>query len=1223
MKILSIRLKNLNSIRQGFVDFNEAPFTYTGLFAVTGDTGAGKTTLLDAMTLALFGKTARTHEREVMSYNTDEAMCEVEFKANSGIFRAKWLQSRDKKGELKNAIRELAQQEEATKTWFTIETGAKKLDGTKEQKGLIEETCGLNFEQFRRSVLLAQGDFAAFLKAGEAERSALLERLTDTEIYSTLSRTAFETEKKERENLKKIEAEISFLKVLDEEDLTVLKVRQTDLESQTKAQTTALQNLQNNKIWLENLQNLHKNQQNLEEKTQQLTLEKLTHNANLALVEKHKKTIPFQSQLIKNGEFIEAIAKAKQQLAHTSPQIATLSVEIAQNETTANTQIQRQTDLENQQKNLESIINTVVRLDTEISENQKNTLALQVEINDLEQQSKANLQKINNDESKLIAQETTLKELKHWLKDNAVFEDLPKNLPLAKEHRNRLRDLMTKKNSIEKAKETLALDGQKHGLEINNLGEKIAQNEVILNQQKASLQQIFTENNLDEDEQTAENQLDRLNEECVERLRSFEDFSEYFHTYKQTIQELGIVKEEQESIIVEDFILSKDLLNALDSMDGLEERVQLKELRYEREKAMIKYTRDRQNLEENQPCPLCGSLEHPFVLHGLEKFTDDAKMELEDAQKHLKEAQKSLLSNAIRHQELSHKIGVIKDDLEEAVTEQITKLNAIAKENEDKMGGLLGKLGENEDKYLNTEYLNEKIVELKNQQKHLKIAREKVNQLNRSIREIELKTTSLKSDFGNTNTNLKINEESLKNLQSQFQDTQKEFNTEENSLNELIKKYGFSFQPMAEFKAKFDGLDVNEFAFSTKNKEAELLKNENALLTANIAQTKSTLKEKDLVFEQKKAVLTTFIIALNTIKTQRFDLFGEKDPINEQNQLSILLKNIKIEVENLRIFKEKTQQNLAALNENEKVQTQVLKENEANLNDLLAKIEISLQKSGFSNVQEVTDAQLSDIQIEQIEVQNQKINREDAVLQKSKQDNEKALQIESEKSFEVHDLQELETKIHSLNGVYETLQQQIGGISAQLLANEKLKKEAQTLLRKKELQQLEHQKWKNLDEVIGSADGAKFRKFAQSLTLQKLIAHANQHLQQLNGRYLIRRSEKGDLNLEIIDTYQADNVRSMNTLSGGETFLTSLALALGLADLAGKKAQIQSLFIDEGFGALDETSLEMAISTLENLQERGTMIGIISHVSALKERISTQVQIIKGADGCSTLTIKS
>jgi DNA repair protein SbcC/Rad50 len=220
MKILSIRLKNLNSIRQESVlDFTKAPFTYTGLFAVTGDTGAGKTTLLDAMTLALFGKTARTHEREVMSYNTDEAMCEVEFKANSGVFRAKWLQSRDKKGELKNAIRELAKQDEITKIWKVESTGARSLDGLKGERGDIEIACGLNFEQFRRSVLLAQGDFAAFLKAGEAERSALLERLTDTEIYSTLSRMAFETDKKEREKLKSIEVEISYLKVLDEEDL--------------------------------------------------------------------------------------------------------------------------------------------------------------------------------------------------------------------------------------------------------------------------------------------------------------------------------------------------------------------------------------------------------------------------------------------------------------------------------------------------------------------------------------------------------------------------------------------------------------------------------------------------------------------------------------------------------------------------------------------------------------------------------------------------------------------------------------------------------------------------------------------------------------------------------------------------------------------------------------------------------------------------------------------
>ncbi len=158
-------------------------------------------------------------------------------------------------------------------------------------------------------------------------------------------------------------------------------------------------------------------------------------------------------------------------------------------------------------------------------------------------------------------------------------------------------------------------------------------------------------------------------------------------------------------------------------------------------------------------------------------------------------------------------------------------------------------------------------------------------------------------------------------------------------------------------------------------------------------------------------------------------------------------------------------------------------------------------------------------------------------------------------------------------------------------------------------------------DLIGSSDGKKFRIFAQGLTLQKLVQLANMHLANLSGRYVIRKRPGDELELDILDTYQADNVRSMHTLSGGESFLVSLALALGLSDLAGRNANIRSLFIDEGFGTLDDQALDLAITTLENLQARGKTIGIISHVKELKERIVTQVRVVKKGGGMSVVEV--
>ena len=169
-------------------------------------------------------------------------------------------------------------------------------------------------------------------------------------------------------------------------------------------------------------------------------------------------------------------------------------------------------------------------------------------------------------------------------------------------------------------------------------------------------------------------------------------------------------------------------------------------------------------------------------------------------------------------------------------------------------------------------------------------------------------------------------------------------------------------------------------------------------------------------------------------------------------------------------------------------------------------------------------------------------------------------------------------------------------------------------------QRQELRRWQLLSDLIGAADGKKFRRFAQGLTLDHLISLANRQLVRLSDRYLLRRHQSEELGLEIVDTYQADAVRPTGTLSGGEEFLVSLALALGLANLSGQ-TRIDSLFLDEGFGTLDTDTLETALAALVALQETGKTIGIISHVDALKERIPVQIRLHKLAGGFSTMTV--
>jgi len=164
-------------------------------------------------------------------------------------------------------------------------------------------------------------------------------------------------------------------------------------------------------------------------------------------------------------------------------------------------------------------------------------------------------------------------------------------------------------------------------------------------------------------------------------------------------------------------------------------------------------------------------------------------------------------------------------------------------------------------------------------------------------------------------------------------------------------------------------------------------------------------------------------------------------------------------------------------------------------------------------------------------------------------------------------------------------------------------------------------KWRRLREIIGSHDGSKFRRHAQTISLEILTRHANKHLAKLSKRYHICHDDADALNLQIEDLFQAGARRPMASLSGGESFLASLALALGLSDLSGRTVRIDSLFIDEGFGSLDSDTLETAITALESLLLDHKTVGVISHVDLLKERIGTQVVVEKRAGGVSQFHI--
>ncbi|PCI35771.1 MAG: hypothetical protein COB50_05355 [Thiotrichales bacterium] len=223
--------------------------------------------------------------------------------------------------------------------------------------------------------------------------------------------------------------------------------------------------------------------------------------------------------------------------------------------------------------------------------------------------------------------------------------------------------------------------------------------------------------------------------------------------------------------------------------------------------------------------------------------------------------------------------------------------------------------------------------------------------------------------------------------------------------------------------------------------------------------------------------------------------------------------------------------------------------------------------------------------------------------------------LQSQKPLQISEDSNVAQELNSLEKAISNTSDGISKINIVLQEDAKKHKAHKEL--KHELHDLEKitGNWQILHQLIGSADGSKFRVFAQSISLDILLSYTNQQLKDLAPRYEINRIQGQHLELQIKDKYMGDSVRSIYSLSGGETFLLSLALALALSSMSSKKTEVESLFIDEGFATLDNENLDMVISTLDALQSSGRNIGIISHLSILSEQIATKVRVIASATG--------
>ena len=354
-----------------------------------------------------------------------------------------------------------------------------------------------------------------------------------------------------------------------------------------------------------------------------------------------------------------------------------------------------------------------------------------------------------------------------------------------------------------------------------------------------------------------------------------------------------------------------------------------------------------------------------------------------------------------------------------------------------------------------------------------------------------------------------------------------------------------------------------------------------------------------------------------TIRRERGELFGDKNPDTEEARLAEAVAGAEGGVEASRLEVDDATRELGKLKNSLEVLARSMAERAGQLKAAEETFLIRLNELGFSDEAGYVAARLPEEEREQLQRLARELEREQTELASMEREKQFRSKTEREKNVTDRPREELDREAEDLVAGQKELQQGIGGIRQKLKDNENLKKRQRERAIAVEARKKECSRWDNLHELIGSADGKKYRNFAQGLTFDLMIGHANRQLRKMTDRYLLTREDAQPLELNVVDNYQAGEIRSTKNLSGGESFIVSLSLALGLSRMAGKKVRVDSLFLDEGFGTLDEESLDTALETLARLQQDGKIIGVISHVAALKERIPTQIQIIPRTGGRS------
>ena len=454
MRILKLRLANLNSLMGTWeVDFTHPDYVNEGLFAITGPTGAGKSTILDAICLALYGQTPRLGritktENDIMSRQAGECWAEVCFATEQGQYRAFWYQHKARKvaeGALQSARHELSE----------LESGKILEEKLSLVPAEITKLSGLDFDRFTRSVLLAQGQFAAFLHADDSQRSALLEQLTGTDIYAQISKLVFQRHKEERDLQTQLKARLGDIRVLSTEEHDELR---RQLEAQDTAAVPLEQRLKECEVaaqWVERLQQLQVAQQTLEHESQQLTVERDQFAESQQALDKDQQVRPLAGDIRQRTAYVYELQATLDKIAITEREQAELEDELNALSQTYNHAQQDVTQAKAKQQEAEPRLDEALRLDQALEFSQQRQRELGQDRQRVAHELGTQQALLHTHRESLAQRQTTLSTLVPWLTEHHADQELAPSIAQISAHNEQLQALMDTASQLHGQKQTL------------------------------------------------------------------------------------------------------------------------------------------------------------------------------------------------------------------------------------------------------------------------------------------------------------------------------------------------------------------------------------------------------------------------------------------------------------------------------------------------------------------------------------------------------------------------------------------------------------------------------------------------------------------------------------------------------------------------------------------------------------------------------------------------